>query len=658
MVSTYEPQSTATVPASVRHPLDPLTAEEIRAASTILRRERNLAPSARFVSITLHEPAKETVLSFKEGDPITREAFIVVREAAEHKTYEAVVSLSANSVVSWRHLPGVQPSIMAEEFFNCEKVVRQNPEWQAAMRKRGVTDFDLALIDPWSVGYNGPEDAPEGRRLVRPLTWMRAHPTDHAYARPVENLIVLFDLDAMEVVRVDDHGVVPLPPRAGDYTPAALTDPNNHPHVPNGLRTDLKPIEIVQPDGASFEVDGHAVRWQKWRFRIGFTYREGLVLHTISYEDQGRERPIIYRASLSEMFIPYGDPRTTQYRKNVFDEGEYGIGWLTNSLELGCDCLGLIRYFDAVVNDNDGNPLTIPNAVCMHEEDYGILWKHTDMRTGMVEVRRSRRLVVSSIVTVGNYEYGFFWYFYQDGTIQYEVKLTGVVTNGAMPIGEKPRHGTLVAPGVYAPNHQHIFNVRLDMMVDGLNNSVYEVNSESVRPGPDNPYGNAWTANATLLARESEAQRIVNPLSARYWKIVNPSVSNSLGEPVAYKLMPGDNALPLYQPEAHAIKRAGYATKHLWATRYDPAERFAAGDYPNQHPGGAGLPAYTAADRPLENTDIVIWYTFSAHHIPRPEDWPVMPVTYIGFHLKPVGFFDGNPALDVPPSPSKNGACH
>ena len=178
------------------------------------------------------------------------------------------------------------------------------------------------------------------------------------------------------------------------------------------------------------------------------------------------------------MFVPYGDPAPTHRFKNVFDMGEYGVGWLANPLTLGCDCVGEIKYFDGVVNDQDGEPMTIPNAICMHEEDYGIGWKHTDFRTEEVEVRRLRRLVISTIATVGNYEYGYFWYLYTDGTIEYEVKLTGVISTGALAPGERPEHGTLVAPGLYGPHHQHFFCVRLDMAVDGNANSVVQVDSE------------------------------------------------------------------------------------------------------------------------------------------------------------------------------------
>jgi primary-amine oxidase len=257
--------------------------------------------------------------------------------------------------------------------------------------------------------------------------------------------------------------------------------------------------------------------------------------------------------------------------------------------------------------------------------------------------------VVSFIATVGNYEYGFYWYFYQDGNIELQLKMTGVVSNGAVAPGDPtPPWGEMVAPGVYAPVHQHIFSARLDMMVDGPDNSVYEVNTVADPLGGDNVHRNAFRAVPTLLGRESEAQRLVDPLAGRFWKITNPNVKNHLGNPVAYKLMPGENLLPFAAADAAVIKRAGFMTKHLWVTAFDPKEKYAAGDYPNQHAGGDGLPAYVQADRPLENTDVVLWYTFASHHIPRPEDWPVMPVAMIGFMLKPVGFFERNPALDVP----------
>jgi primary-amine oxidase len=640
------------------HPLDPLTADEISQAVAIVRKTRGVADDTLFVRVALHEPPKDVVLTFRDGGPIDRQAFLLLRDRRARATFEAVVSLGPGIVVSWREVPGVQPPITFEEFFACEKLVRSHPAWLEAVRKRGVKDPELAMVDPWSAGYYGAADDPR-RRLIRALTWIRTSEDDNGYARPVEGVVALVDMDAMQVVEIEDHGTVPLPPRAGNYSAAALADPNNTPHVPAGARTDLKPLEIAQPQGPSFELRGHELRWQKWRMRIGFTPREGLVLHTVAYEDQGRVRPILYRASLSEMVVPYGDPNPTHWRKNAFDEGEYGIGMLANSLALGCDCLGEIRYLDAIVADAEGKPVTLQNAICLHEEDFGILWKHTNFRTGNVEVRRSRRFVVSSIATVGNYEFGFFWYFYQDGTIESQVKLTGIVSTGAVAPGVQPTHGTLVAPGLYAPHHQHWFSFRLDMMVDGPQNSVHEVDSVAAPLGPDNPHGNAWTTRSRVLARETEAQRDLDPLAGRYWLVRNDNATSALGAPTAYKLVPGDNVRAFAHPESSIARRAGFIGHHLWVTRYDASERHAAGDYPNQHPGGAGLPTWVKADRELLNTDVVLWYSLGVHHIVRPEEWPVAPVAYAGFALKPAGFFDGNPALDVPaPAHHDNGHCH
>ena len=637
--------------SGVSHPLEPLSADEVAMAAAILKRDQSLEASARFVTITLSEPPKAEVVAFEPRHRIDRQAKIVIWERARRCTYEGVVSITDNRTVSWIEVPGVQPAIMFEEFVKVEEVVRRDPRFVEALRQRGVTDMNLVMVDAWPVGYNGPEDDPTAGRFCLPIIWVRAgDDDDNGYARPVEGVIVRFDLDRMEVAGVEDHGVVPLLKRGGNYTAERLKDPANFPHFPEGARTDLRALEIKQPDGPSFAIEGHHVMWQKWDLRVGFTPREGLVLHMVQYRDGSRLRPIIFRASLSEMFIPYGDPNPTHYRKNVFDMGEYGVGFYMNSLELGCDCLGEIRYLDGVVNDNDGNPIVMKNAICLHEEDFGILWKHTDYRTEKAEVRRSRRLVISSIATIGNYEYGYFWYLYQDGSIQYEVKLTGVIAAGGVMPGVRPAYGELVAPGVYGPNHQHFFNVRLDMMVDGVENSVDEVHSEAAPPGPGNPHGNAWVNITTPLDHESIAHRRIDPFSARRWRISNPSMKNVFGEPVAYTLIPGDNVLPFYQPDAYALKRALYTTDHLWVTAYDPSQMFAAGEYPNQNRGGDGLPAYQAADRPLANADTVVWYTFGAHHVPRPEEWPVMPVATIGFHLKPTGFFMGNPGLDIPPA--------
>ena len=613
-------------------------------AVTILRDAGKVTATTRFISVSLKEPSPR---SETPSGTFAREALAVLFDNATNSCYEAAVSLTARKLLAHTHIPGVQPTMSMDEQIECEQAVLASPEFKAALQKHyGIVDTSLVMVDIWSAGNYGAEED-RTRRLARPLCFVRADPTDNGYARPIEGLRPVVDLNQMKVIRVEEYGRWPLPPQAGNYAADRVAP----------QRSDIKPLDITQPEGPSFEVEGYCVRWQKWSFVIGFNGREGLTLNDVCYEDRGRKRPILHRASLSEMVVPYGDPAPQQARKNAFDAGEYGLGYCANSLELGCDCLGLIKYFDGHLCTSRGQPLTIKNAVCMHEEDFGILWKHTDRRLpDRPEVRRSRRLVVSSIATVENYEYGFFWYLYQDGNIQFEIKLTGILSLGALQPGETSPYGAMIAPQLYAPNHQHFFNVRLHLNLDGGPNAVYQLDVVPEPAGPANPFENAFRARATLLEREKQARANLSLETARTWKIVSRKSLNAVGEPVGYRFLPGDNCVPFASKNAWWRKRAGFVNHHVWVTPFQENEKHAAGNYPNQSQGGDGLPRWTEQDRTIVDTDVVLWYTFGHTHLPRPEDYPVMPTAYIGFLLKPSGFFDENPANDVPPSPKKTAA--
>ena len=623
------------------HPLEPLTRAEIETATEVLRGEARLTDEALFAYFGLEEPAKDTVAGFVLGDAVERRVRVVIVPGPSTEVVEAVVDVGRRALVSWREVPGMRPALLYGESFNAILALNEHPEWKAALARRGITDDSKVQIDPWPAGNFGLAHE-DGRRISRCLAYYRETDTDNGYARPIEGLIGFVDLGRGEVLEVADYGMVPLPVERGGYLPDDV----------GPMRDDLKPLEITQPEGPSFTVEGNLVRWQRWSVRVSMDPYEGLVLHTIGYEDGGRVRPILHRASVSEMVVPYGHTGPMHNWKNAFDAGEWGLGRMANSLTLGCDCLGEIRYFDVTFGNERGEPYTIENAICMHEEDYGILWKHVDLRSGTTEVRRQRRLVISSIATVGNYEYGFYWYFYLDGSMQLEVKLTGVMSTMAVTPDNGLGNASMVAPQLAAPYHQHLFNVRLDFDVDGTANTVYEVDAVPEAAGTDNALANAFTVHATPLETEQQAQRLVDASRSRYWKIVNAGARNQLGEPVAYKLIPASTPTLLANPESSIGRRAAFATRNLWVTPYEADERRAAGDYPNQHAGGDGLPRWTSADRPIVDTDVVVWHTFGLTHIPRPEDWPVMPVESTGFLLAPVGFFDRNPALDVPPSPA------
>ena len=622
-----------------RHPLQRLSADEIRAARELLDQSGLITPTTRFALLGLEEPDKQTVLDFSPGDPVDRRVRAVLLDIATGDARTIVASISHGEINSVAEIdPAVdgQPAVLLEELVTVDEIVKADDGWCKAMARRGITDLDLVRPCPLSAGNFGIAGE-EGRRVLRVLSYLQHRPEDHCWAHPIDGVVAYVDLIERTVLELIDHEDLPVPEEEANVDDLAYT---------GAPRTSLKPIEITQPDGPSFTVDDDVVSWENWTFRVGFEPREGLVLHQISFRDGDRIRPVVYRASLAEMVVPYADPSPVRFWQSYFDAGEYLLGQQVNSLQHGCDCLGEIHYFDAVLADGDGQPREISNAICLHEEDFSVLWKHTDIFTGSAETRRQRRLVISFFVTVGIYSYGFYWYLYLDGTIQLEVKATGVVFTSAYREGS--RYATEVAPGLGAPYHQHLYCVRLDMMVDGSTNSVDELEAERVPIGPDNPHGNAFTRRATRLQTESDGARTANPVSDRTWRISNPHRTNRLGQQVGYELRAEGQPLLLVDPESATARRAMFATKHLWVTRYDPDERFPAGELINQHPGGAGLPEFTAKNRPIDGEDIVLWHTFGAAHFPRPEDWPVMPVDSCGFTLRPVGFFDRNPTLDVP----------
>lgn len=626
------------------HPLDPLTIEEMDAACEILRAARDLGELPRFPFVELREPPKDEVDAFAAGTDFSRTVFILVLDIATGRTGEALVDLRTESLISWKDLKTDhehgQPPIIVEDFFRAADIVKAHPEWRAAMARRGLdeSEIDLIQVDPISPGYFDFEPY-KGRRILRGVSYYRAYEQDNAYAHPIEGVVAVIDLIEGKVIALEDDGrLVPIPKKQYNYDSASLAP----------ARTDLKPLEIVQPDGPSFKVDGWHVSWQDWEFRVGYTPREGLVLHQLGFRDNGTLRPIIYRASITEMAVPYADPTPQHFAKCAFDAGEFGLGKLANQLELGCDCLGHIHYFDVPASDDFGKPFLMRNAICMHEEDFGILWKHNEFRSNISETRRSRRLVVSFFATVGNYDYGFYWYLYQDGTIQLECKLTGIVQTSALMDGERYQWGGMIDPSLGGPSHQHFFNARMHMAVDGAGNSVTEHDYVRVPMGPENPHGNVFKVSSTLLKNEADAAREADGATGRYWKVVNPNKTNDVGNAPGYKLVVMPSPTLLADPGSSVYKRAGFASKHVWVTPYAPDERFASGDYPNQHGGECGLPVYVRQKRSIDNEDIVLWHSFGHTHVCKPEDFPIMPVEYAGFTLKPNNFFKTSPAMKIP----------
>ncbi len=620
----------------VTHPLQPLTAEEIIKVADIVRADPPYGDNTLFETIELMEPEKSDLADFKPGDTIARKARVNVFDSTKVSVTKLVLDLDAEKIISANELPGKRPMIQLEQFVEIEEIVCSDPTFIEACKKRGITDMSMVCVDPWSAGNFG-KPGEEGRHLAHVFCWLRKRENSNFYANPIEGLNAVVDLLSKEVIRVDDYGGAPIPEAEVNYEADFFEE--------DELQPKAKPINVVQPEGVNFKMEGNKITWRNWELVIGFNARESLTLHDIKFNG----RPIVHRASIVEMTVPYGSPDNGHYRKNVFDIGEYGIGKLANSLTLGCDCLGVIKYLDVTLNTMNGEPWTIENAICIHEEDAGLLWKHMDFRTERTESRRNAKLVISTICTVGNYEYALYWYLFLDGMIEFEVKATGIINTAACLPGQPGKYAVEVSPGVAGQIHQHILCARLDMAIDGYGNSPVECNTFAEEPGPENPYGNAFFEKETVLESELAAARKTNPASQRYWKVVNPNKLGKTGRPVGYKLDATNCVTPFINPEYPSGKRASFIENHVWFTAYDPEERFPAGDFMNHSDGRGGLTDFIKQDRGLQNSDLVMWHVFGLHHQVRMEDFPVQPCVTTGFKLMPMGFFDGNPGINLPP---------
>jgi primary-amine oxidase len=635
--------------ASNSHPMDPLTTEEIAAVTRTLAKENLVGATDLYSLITLEEPPKEDVLRWKPGDPVQRLAFAIVKKGPE--TFEAIVDTIGGKVLLWKQIEDSQTGLLPTVEWNLvQTIVRGNQEWQAAVRKRGIENFREVICIPNTVGYFGIAEE-EGHRLVKAVCYSTSGSNNY-WGRPIEGLIAVVDLDARALVKLIDTGVVPVPTAPADFDEDSV----------GNLREPPNPISIEQSEGPSFKVTGHLVDWQKWQFHFRMDARVGPVVSVVRYNDNANLRSILYEGSLSEMFIPYMDPDVGWYFRTFMDAGEEGMGRMAVALQPGLDCPANAVFFDAAFADDQGKPYTQANAACLFERDAGdIAWRHYDSGNGQNEVRKRTDLVLRSIFAVGNYDYIFDWIFRQDGSIKIAVGATGIPLVKAVQSrtpsedasGMDTAYGHQVAENTVAINHDHFMSFRLDLDVDGQQNSfVYEpLTPEHV----DNqtPRKSIWVVDSHTAATEQDAKLQLNIQQPALWRVINPNVIGPMGYPVSYQLQPQANAVSLLSPDDFPQQRAGFTDFNLWVTPYNPQERYAAGTYSNQSKGGDGLPAWTSANRPIQNTDLVLWYTLGFHHVVRAEDWPVLPTTWSEFEIRPFDFFQRNPALDIPASKDK-----
>ncbi|KAJ9496392.1 hypothetical protein H2202_008055 [Exophiala xenobiotica] len=655
--------SPATAKTSVPHPLCPLTAAEISTTADLLRSVWPSNIDLRFKVITLDEPAKKQMVPYLEAEhsgaplpQIPRKSFVSYYIRNTERFHEAVVNLTTGQVDSNVRLgPNMHGNGDYDEILQVEKNALEDEGVKEALKKLQLPEGTVVCADPWIYGSDGIND---DDRLYQVFLYMR----DPANPGELDSNHYAFPLPIAPVIECNDYKVIRI-----DYLPTGadntIREPRPYEQVPPNeyiseaqqqLRSDIKPLRVIQPEGASFTLTptgetGQIVEWQKWSFRLGYNQREGMVLYDVRYDS----RPLFYRLSLSDMNIPYADPRHPYHKKSAYDLGDAGAGAMANNLKLGCDCLGHIQYISSVITDDKGTPTPVENCVCIHEQDAGIGWKHTNYRTGRAAVVRNRELVLQSIITVSNYEYILAFMFNQAGEVIYEVRATGILST--QPIDHEldktgVPFGTVVHPGVLAVHHQHIFSLRVDPMLEGHSNRlVYDEAHAMPLDKEWNPHGVGYTVSETVV--ETAGGLDLDPDSNRTFKIQNPSVRNPInGKPVAYKIHAPSFQKMLAHPDSFHFKRAEFADHNIYVTTHRDRELYAGGWYTNQSRGGTGVRSFASRQDSVKDTDIVVWVQFGINHVPRIEDFPVMPCEILKVSLKPVNFFDKNPALDVPPS--------
>ena len=307
------------------HPLDPLSAAEIRHVAAALRARKGVDLGWRFASIDLAEPAKEDLT--RGATDIGRAAHVICWNPADGQAYRAMVSLPAGDITQWEHLPGIQPNMTVDEWHECDEMLRRHPQLIDALARRGITDMSLVLTDVWAYGAALVPARYRGVRLGWADVWERGSADGNPYAHHITGLHPVVDLNRMELLELEDNeseGGADRPDVMGEYLPGL---------IPTPLR-EVSPLHVQSARTACrSRWTGGCLRWQNWELRLGFNYREGLVLHTVGFRDAGRLRPIAHRMSFAEMIVPYRDATPDHYRRTAFDIGEWGLGFMTTSLD-------------------------------------------------------------------------------------------------------------------------------------------------------------------------------------------------------------------------------------------------------------------------------------------------------------------------------------
>jgi primary-amine oxidase len=645
---------------SVHHPLDSLTPEEYWTVYNTLQSAGKLAEKTVFASVLLQEPPKSEVLNWKAGMPISRKADAVL--LTEGKSYAAVIDISGKKLESYSELKKYQAPVSETEMHSYDDVLKKDSRVVEALKKRGITDLRLVTCYVTPAGHVDLPEQTEGRRIGWGGCTYSAN-AKYGWDREIPGIFFIVDMNEKKITRFSDYGVVPIPPSTSIY------DAEGGPALPGS-----KPLVTSQPEGPSFTIKDGEVAWQNWQFRFRLDPRIGPVLNLVSYQDGEKQRSVLYEGGLSEMYVPYQDPEETWNSHVFLDAGEYftntGSGGIIKPLLPGVDCPTYATFFSGTFFHDNGTPYIRPQLACLFERVTGDpVWRHWDEDTYAVSGRPTRELVFRTVATVGNYDYLFDWRFEQDASITVGVGATGILEVKAVSDqrtdapqsaglvgkdtdGNPVEFGQLVAPGTDGVDHDHYFSYRLDLDVDGVNNSLM-VDKLVPYELPKTALGRhwIWAMKPEMVRNEGDAKLNVSIEHPAMWMFTNENMKNSLGQHTSFEIMPGETGISLLPSSEWPQKRAGFSEHNLWVTPYDPSERYVSGVYVMGSKGEDGLTEWVKKNRNIMNTDIVAWYTVGFHHVPRPEDWPQMPIMWHTFSLRPFQFLTKNPTMDLPMVP-------
>lgn len=639
--------------AALAHPLEGLSPEEYQQINTILRDGGLATDDTLYPLIELREPPKAEVLAWKDaGAALPDRRATVYLTDGDGGFRKALVNITDAALEQDEAITG-QPMVMFTEFLGALEGALQDQRMIDGLAKRGLTP-DQAFCLPLTAGNFFDGQAETGRFMKVPCYQVPSG--SNFYAKPVEGLFALYNIATKEVVEVIDEGVIDLPTDAWGYTEdevAARTD----------LRPDTNPVRMVQDGGPNFTLDGSSVEWDIWRFNFRVDKRPGLVLNNLDVNDDGTWRSVIYQAHLSEVFVPYMDPGEGWYWRTYMDSGEYGFGLFMTPLTRGVDCPDYATYMPAVIADDAGNPLEIPDAICIFERSLGDpAWRHFEVFAQTPEApvpaegRPMRELIVRTASEVGNYDYLIDYRLSQNGDIRLMVGATGldavkgvVTTSMDDPTAAADtQYGTLIAPNLVAPNHDHFFNFRIDFDIDQPTNHFMTMDIVPAEVPADVPRRSMWAVQNTMPDSEMDARYQMSAMKPRYYHYSNPERKGYLGHEPGWMIHHGSNIFSPFDFENDPpMIRNPYIEYSLWNTVHDEDQRYAGGEYAMQSDGKDTLAQWAADDQMMHGQDIVAWFTAGLHHIPRMEDWPVMSTEWKEIHIMPHNFFAHNPALTL-----------